>query len=70
MLEVQLPAEMEEALSKAARRSHKSRAKLVLDAVARYLQDADDYRAVVASRKRRGKTSTLQQVKQRLGLDG
>ena len=70
MLEVQLPAEMGEALSKAARRSRKSRAKLVLDAVAQYLQDADDYRAVVVSRKRRGKTSTLQQVKQRLGLDG
>ncbi len=68
MLEVKLTPELETALSREARRARKSKATLVLDAVAQYLQDADDYRAVLASRKRRGRTSTLDQVRQRLGL--
>lgn len=70
MLEVKLTPELDTALSLEARRARKSKAALVLDAVAQYLQDADDYQAVLASRKHRGRTSTLDQVKQRLGLGG
>ena len=70
MLEVKLTPELDTALSREARRARKSKATLVLDAVAQYLQDADDYQAVLASRKHRGRTTTLDQVKQRLGLGG
>jgi predicted DNA-binding protein len=69
MLDVKLTPELETALSREARRARKSKATLVLDAVAQYLQEADDYQAVLASRKRRGRTYTLEQVKQRLGLN-
>jgi len=68
MLEVKLTPELDAALSLEARRAHKPKAALVLDALAQYLQDADDYKAVLASRKHRGRTATLDQVKQRLGL--
>ncbi len=68
MLEVKLTPELDTALSREARRARKSKVTLVLDAVAQYLQDADDYKAVLASRKHRGRTATLDQVKQRLGL--
>ena len=70
MLEVKLTPELDTALAREARRARKSKSTLVLDAVAQYLQDADDFQAVLASRKRRGRTATLDQVKQRLGLGG
>lgn len=70
MLEVKLTPELETALSREARRARKSKATLVLDAVAQYLQDANDYQAVLASRKHRGRTAALDQVKRRLGLVG
>ena len=70
MLEVKLTPELETALSREARRARKSKASLVLDAVVQYLQDAADHQAVLDSRKHRGRTHTLDQVKQRLGLDG
>jgi predicted DNA-binding protein len=70
MLEVKLTPELDTALSREARRARKSKASLVLDAVAQYLQDVDDYQAVLASRKHRGRTAALDQVKQRLGLGG
>lgn len=70
MLEVKLTPELETALSAHARRARKSKAALVRTAVEQYLLDAADYQAVLASRKRRGRTRTLDQVKKRLGLDG
>ena len=69
MLEVKLTPELDSALSREARRVHKSKATLILNAVAQYLQEADDYQSVLASRNHRGRTATLDQVKQRLGLD-
>ncbi len=68
MLEVKLTPELESALDEHAKRARKSKATLVRAAVAQYLQDAADYQAVLDSRKRRGRTYTLDQVKQRLGL--
>jgi predicted DNA-binding protein len=70
MLEVKLTPELDTALSREAKRARKSKASLVLDAVTQYLQDVDDYQTVLASRKHRGRTATLDQVKQRLGLGG
>lgn len=63
MLEVKLTPAMETALSAQAKRSRKSKATLVRNTVAQYLQDAADYPAVVESRKRRGRTHSLAQVK-------
>jgi len=70
MLEVKLTPELDTALSREAQRARKSKASLVRAAVAQYLQDAADYQAVLDARKHRGRTRTLTQVKQRLGLDG
>lgn len=70
MLEMKLTPELDTALSREARRARKSKATLVLGAVAQYLQDADDYQAVLASRKHRGRTATLDHMKQRLRLGG
>jgi len=53
MLEVKLTPELDTALSREARRARKSKATLVLDTVARYLQDVDDYQAMLTSRKHR-----------------
>jgi predicted DNA-binding protein len=69
MLEVKLAPELEHALEREARRARKTKATLVRDAVVQFLQELDDYQAVLASRKRRGRTNTLGQVRQRLGLD-
>lgn len=70
MLEVKLTPELDTALSREARRVRKSKVTLVLEALVQYLQGADDYQAVLASRKHRGRTATLAQAKQRLRLGG
>lgn len=69
MLEVKLTPELESALSEHAKRARKSKATVMRTALAQYLQDAADYQAILDSRKQRGRTYTLDQVKQRLGLD-
>jgi predicted DNA-binding protein len=68
MLEVKLTPELDIALLREARRARKSKATLVLEALVQYLQGVDDYQAVLASRKHRGRTATLDQVKRRLSL--
>lgn len=70
MLEIKLATELESALEREARRARKSKTTLVREAVAQFLQEADDYQAVLAFRKRRGRTRTLAVVKRRLGVDG
>jgi predicted transcriptional regulator len=70
MLEVKLSPALDSALAEHAKRARKSKSTLVRAAVAQYLQDAADYQAVLESRKRRARTHTLEQVKQRLGLGG
>jgi predicted DNA-binding protein len=70
MLEIKLATELESALEREARRARKSKATLVREAVAQFLQEADDYQAILAFRKRRGRTYTLAEVKRRLGVDG
>ena len=67
MLEIKLATELGSALEREARRARKSKATLVREAVAHFLQEADDYQAVLAFRKRRGRTRTLAEVKRRRG---
>lgn len=69
MLQVKLTQKLESALDDHARRARKSKTIVVRAAVTQYLQDAADYEAVLASRKRRGRSYSIAQVKQRLGLD-
>ncbi len=70
MLELKLTPKLESALEEHAKRARKSKATVLRAALAQYLQDAADYQAVLNARQRRGRTSSLEQVKLRLGLDG
>ncbi len=49
MLEIKLATELESALDREARRARKSKTTLVREAVAQFLQEADDYQAVLVS---------------------
>lgn len=63
MLELKLTPELDTALTREARRSRKSKAALVRDAVARYLEDLEDYRDALAVKKRRERTYSVAEVK-------
>jgi hypothetical protein len=67
-LRLRLPSETAAALSKTARRLQRPQTTLVLAAIAQYLQEADDRRAIISFRKRPRQTVSLEQVRQRLGL--
>ena len=70
MLEFKLTPKLESALEEHAKRARKSKAAVMRAALAQYLQDVADYQAVLNARKRRSRTSSLEQVKQSLGLGG
>jgi len=70
MLEFKLTPTLESALEAHAKRARKSKATVMRAALAQYLQDAADHQAVLNARKRRGRTSSLEPIKQRLGLGG
>ena len=53
-----------------ARRARKSPAVLLRQLIVDGLQEADDYRAVLAFRKKPGRTYSQAEVKKRLGLVG
>jgi hypothetical protein len=65
-----LDADLVKAVTRAARRAKKSPAELVRELILDGLQEADDYRAVLAFRKKRGRTYSHAEVKKRLGLAG
>jgi hypothetical protein len=65
-----LDADLVKAVARAARRAKKSPADLVRELILDGLQEADDYRAVLVFRKKRGRTYTHADVKKRLGLAG
>ncbi len=67
-----IDADLAKALARAARRAKKSPAELLRELILERLQEEDDYRAVLAFRKRRGRTRTYShaEVKKRLGLEG
>lgn len=65
-----IDADLAKALARAARRAKKSPAELLRELILERLQEEDDYRAVLAFRKRRGRTYSHGEVKKRLGLEG
>ena len=68
MLELTLTPELDTALTREARRSRKSKATLVRDAVSRYLEDREDCRDAAAIKKRGERTYSVAEVKRQLGL--
>ena len=65
-----LDADLVKALGRAARRAKKSPAVLLREMILEGLQEEADYRAVLAFRKKRGRTYSHAEVKKRLGLAG
>jgi len=68
-VDLKLPPGLDAALAREAKLARKPKTTLAQRAIESYLEEAADYRAVLASRRRRGRTSTLAEVKKRLGLD-
>jgi predicted DNA-binding protein len=68
-MDLKLPPELDAALAREAKLARKPKTALARRAIESYIEEAADYRAVLASRKRRGRTSTMAEVKKRLGLD-
>lgn len=65
-----LDADLAKALTRAARRARKSPGRLLRELVLEGLREEDDYRAVLAFRKKRGRTTySHADVKKRLGLE-
>ena len=60
-----LDADLVKAVARAARRAKKSPEELVRELILDGLQAADDYRAVLAFRKKRGRTYSHVEVKKR-----
>jgi hypothetical protein len=69
MSSVEIHPSLIRALQARARRERISVDRLVKRLIADGLQEVDDYEAVKAFRRRRGRTATLAVVKKRLGLD-
>ena len=65
-----LDTDLINALARAARRAKKSPSALLREFVLDGLQEKDDYRAVLAFRKKHGRTYSHAEVKKRLGLTG
>lgn len=68
MLEIKLEAELDEAVTRQARRERKSKASLVRTAVLKYLEDAEDYRDAMAILKKKNPSIALEDVEARLGM--
>ena len=65
---VELDQPLSEALKRAARRARKSPTEMLQRLLREKLEEDGDYRAVVAFRKRRGRTYSLADIKRRHGL--
>ena len=65
-----LDADLVKALARAARRAKKSPAMLLREMILEGLQEEADYRAVLAFRKKHGRTYSHMEVTKRLGLAG
>lgn len=68
MLELKLTPDLDAALAREAKRTRKPKTTLARRAIESYLEEAADYRVVLAARKKRGRTTTLAEVRKRLGL--
>jgi len=67
-LDLKLPPEIEAALAREARRTHKPKSALIQRAVESYLEEAADARAVEAARSQGGKPIPWTELKRRHGL--
>lgn len=70
VLTVQLDAALSEAVARLARRKRKSREAIAREALLELVQSERDYQAVLAFRRRPGKTVSLKALKRRYGLGG
>ena len=68
---LELPAELRDAIVREARRERKPLPTVLRAAIARYIEDAEDYReAAQALKRNKGKKGIpLAEVKKKLGLD-
>lgn len=68
---LELPAELRDAIAREARRERKPLPAVLRAAIARYIEDAEDYReAAQALKRNKGKKGIpLAEVKKKLGLD-
>jgi len=69
-VDLKLPPEIDAALAREARRAHKPKAALLKRAVAAYLEELADARAVEAARGQGGNPVPWAEVKRRHGLAG
>ena len=67
---VQLDAALSEAVARLARRKRKSREAIAREALLELVQSERDYQAVLAFRRRPGKTVSLEALKRRYGCFG
>ncbi len=65
-----LDTDLVDAIARAARRAKKSPAALLRKMILDGLEEIEDHRAVLAFRKKPGRTYTHAEVKKRLGLAG
>lgn len=70
MAALELPEPLVEAIRAEAKRTHRAVSGLVADALASYLEDQEDLRAVLAAKKKGAAPVPLAEVKKRLGLAG
>ena len=69
-MDLKLPPEIDAALAREARRANKPKSALLKRAVAAYLEELADARAVRAARSQGGKPIPWAEVKRRHGLAG
>ena len=69
-MDLKLPPEIDAALAREARRSHKPKAALLKRAVEAFLEELADARAVQVARSQGGKLISWAEVKRRHGLAG
>ncbi len=73
MLSVRVPKSLEERLDRMALRTHRTRSYFVKKALEKYLEDEEDYIDAVAAYEEHirtgGKTYTMEEIKQRHGLE-
>ena len=70
MLSVKLSSDLANAVEKQARREKTTKAALARAALERYIEEASDYRAVAAFRRRPGRTVSLATLKKRHAVEG
>ena len=73
MLSVRISKEIENRLLTLSSRTHRSKSYYVKEALERYLEDEEDYLTLISSYEKHlrkgGKTYSLEEVKEELGLD-